>query len=120
MLVLYFYKLLSSRNMAVTKSSSDLKSLNLEEDLEFLKPNHENKLDLSNPEELSDSSNSSTSNIPTFSDKSHSVDSGLLRMDNSFDFSSLANLSAAQHLCALTWRSQRLMWRSVLTVIDWF
>eukprot|EP00092_Neocalanus_flemingeri_P025717 GFUD01027881.1.p1 GENE.GFUD01027881.1~~GFUD01027881.1.p1 ORF type:complete len:709 (+),score=176.51 GFUD01027881.1:57-2183(+) len=81
-------------------SISDIKSLNLEENFDFLKPKLENKLELSNPddsiyseEDMNDSSTSSSSKIPTFSDKSNSVDSGILLVDNSFDFTNLVNLS---------------------------
>jgi len=85
-----------SKNMI---SISDLKSLNLDEDFDFLKPKYVNKLELSNPEdsifseeELNESS--SSSKIPAFSEKSSSVDSGILVTDNSFNFMNLVNLSS--------------------------
>jgi len=78
-------------------SISDQKSLNLGEDFEFLKPKLENKLELANPEDsiyseedLVDSSSCSFIKPPN---KSDSVDSGILLMDNSFDFSNLTRLT---------------------------
>ena len=85
-------------------SISDQKSLHLGEDFEFLKPKLENKLELSNPEDsiyseedLVDSSSCSFIKPPN---KSDSVDSGILLMDNSFDFSNLTcltNLNLSQN-----------------------
>ena len=78
-------------------SVSDQRSLNLDDEFEFLKPRLENKFELSNAEdsiyseeELNETSVISCSKLPN---KSNSVDSGILLMDNSFDFAKMINLT---------------------------
>jgi len=72
----------------------DHKSLNLEEEFEFLKPRLENKLELSNPEDSIYSEEDLQDSSSKVSNKSNSVDSGILISDHSFDFSPLSNLTS--------------------------
>jgi len=71
----------------------DQKTLNLEEEFEFLKPKLENKLELSNPEDSIYSEEELLDPAVKHSNKSNSVDSGILLSDHTFDFSSLTNLT---------------------------
>ena len=74
-------------------SVADHKTINLEEEFEFLKPKLANKLELSNPEDSIYSEEDLRKSPSKQPNKSNSVDSGILLADHTFDFSSLTHLT---------------------------
>jgi len=74
-------------------SVADHKTINLEEEFEFLKPKLANKLELSNPEDSIYSEEDLRISPSKQPNKSNSVDSGILLADHTFDFSSLTHLT---------------------------